>query len=306
MVPTPFAGADAYPDTLPRPVVTIGNFDGVHRGHRVLLERTIARARALDTNALVYTFHPAPRDVLRPDNDIPRIQALEDRVATLHAVGIDHVVVEPFTLALAGREPEWFAREILARRLRAQALVLGWDFRFGARRAGTTADLREWLSVPVEQVEAVRAAGDIASSSRIRQLVRSGDVATAATLLTRPHRVRGTVVHGDARGRGLGFPTANLALDTPLQPAPGVYAVLTDLGQGAPRPGVANFGRRPTFGGGAEVLEVHLFDYDGDLYGQALAVDFVARIRGERTFDGIEALKAQIDSDIQAARDVLA
>ena len=303
-MPDVFNGVDAYPPDGPGPVLTIGNFDGVHLGHQHLLQRTIDVAASIGAPSAALTFDPAPRDVLRPDNDVPRIQAVEDRVASLHALGIDQVIVHPFTLDLARLTPRDFAQQILVDRLRVAGLVLGWDFRFGARRAGTVADLQAWLDVPVQQVDALQAEGDIASSSRIRGLVREGHVAEASRLLSRPHRLRGTVVHGDHRGRTLGFPTANVAIDTQLKPATGVYAVRIHI-DGSPHSGVANFGMRPTFGGGPPVLEVHVLDFSANLYGQALAVDLVDRIRGERTFDGIDALKAQIDLDITRAREIL-
>ena len=287
-----------------RSAVTVGNFDGVHQGHQHLLGKTVAEARSAGTPSAVLTFNPAPRDVLRPDNDIPRIQAIEDRVACLHAVGIDQVVVQPFTLDLARLSPERFAQEILADGLRVAGLVLGWDFRFGAKRAGTVPDLQAWLDVPVHQVDALHADGGVASSSRIRELVRAGEVAAAARLLTRPHLLRGTVVQGDQRGRTLGFPTANVAVETPLEPASGVYAVRARIGEQL-LPGVANFGNRPTFGGGRRVLEVHVLDANLDLYGQAIAVDLIERIRGERSFDGVDALKRQIDLDVGRAREIL-
>ncbi len=297
-------GAANYPADGPGPVVTIGNFDGVHRGHQWLLGLVIERARARNVPAVVYTFDPAPRDVLRPDNSVPRIQSLEDRVASLGAAGVDTVVVERFTLDVAAIAPRDFATQILGEQLRASELVLGWDFRFGAKRAGTVADLPNWLDIPVDQVSAHQIADKVVSSSHIRQLVRDGEVAQAAALLTRPHRLRGVVQGGDQRGRTLGFPTANIAVDTPLKPAPGVYAVRTHI-DGTVIPSVANFGRRPTFGGGAQVLEVHLLDWQGDCYGQRLAVDFIERIRPERAFGGVDELKAQISADIQSARRLL-
>ena len=298
-------GAAKDPADGPGPVVTIGNFDGVHRGHQWLLGLLVERARALQVPAVVYTFDPAPRDVLRPDNSVPRIQNLEDRVKALGEAGVDTVVIEKFTHELASIEARDFAVQILGNQLRASELVLGWDFRFGARRAGVVADLPGWLDIPVDQVSAHRVSENIVSSSHIRQLVRDGQVAQAAALLTRPHRLRGTVQSGDQRGRTLGFPTANLAIDTALRPAPGVYAVLTHVGDQVV-PSVANFGRRPTFGGGAEVLEVHLLDWEGDLYGRPLAVDFIGRIRAEVTFEGLDALKKQITADVQSARRILA
>ena len=305
MPPLVTHGTQSVSPDAPRPVVTIGNFDGVHMGHQSLLNETIRVAAEHQAPAMVLTFDPAPRDVLRPDNDVPRIQSLQDRVASLHAVGIDHVVVQPFSKELAGREARWFADTILGTHLRACALVLGWDFRFGARRAGTVEDMRRWLDIDVHQVEALTDGEHVASSSRIRQLVRQGRVAEARILLTRPHRIRGTVVHGDARGRTLGFPTANVAIETPLRPAVGVYAVQIDLGDGRARPAVANFGKRPTFGGETEVLEVHVLDFDGDLYDRPVSVDFTARIRGEQVFDDVAALRAQIDRDVAQARQLL-
>lgn len=281
----------------PGGVITIGNFDGVHIGHRALLER----ARSLGRGPVIaYTFHPAPRDVLRPDNGIRRIQRLQDRVDTLLEAGADTVVVEPFDLAFAARTPESFASEILTDRLRGTAVVVGWDFRFGRGRAGNAEGLRELLDVPVEQVEAVHFEGEVASSSRIRGLIEAGEVEAAARLLTRPHDIVGTVVHGQSRGRALGFPTANLRVQTPMLPADGVYAVR--VGE---HHGVANLGKRPTFEGAPPSVEVHLLDFDGDLYEQELRVAFVQRIREERTFDGVEALVEQIGRDVSAARGML-
>lgn len=309
MSATVFQGSAAYSRTglrSGRPVVTIGNFDGVHLGHQTLLRRVIARAAELGGPSCVFTFHPPPRDVLRPDNPVPRIQSLEDKLDALQAVGIEQIVVEPFDLALAGQEPRWFADEILVRRLNVGALVLGYDFRFGKRRAGNAAMLRKWLDVPVEEVEACQVDGEIVSSSRIRELVREGAVEEARRLLTRPHRARGVVQAGDQRGRELGFPTANVRPETPLLPAPGVYAVRAHLEGGAVVPAVANLGRRPTFGGdGGTVLEVHLLDFTGDLYDQKLGVDFIARVRDEVRFAGVQELVSQIKADVATARQIL-
>lgn len=279
-------------------VVTIGNFDGVHVGHRALLDR----ARSLDRGPVIaYTFHPAPRDVLRPDNGVLRIQRLEDRVQTLLAAGADTVVVEAFDLAFASLTPAEFAQSVLRDQLKATGIVVGWDFRFGRGRQGSAEGLRELLEVPVEAVEAVLVDGEPASSSRIRKLIGQGQVEAAAGLLLRPHEVVGRVIHGQARGRQLGFPTANLAIETPLVPADGVYAVTVDG-----RPGVANLGTRPTFEDAPRSAEVHLLDFEGDLYEQELRVCFHHRLRGERAFDGRDALVAQITRDIGDARRLLA
>jgi len=298
-------GTSRYPKEGPGPVLTIGNFDGVHLGHQALLHRVMATARALGGPSAVLTFDPAPRDVLRPDNDVPRIQSLSDKLAALEDLGIDQVIVEPFTRALGAMSPQWFAQEMLVARLRTSALVLGWDFRFGRKRAGTVADLGAWVDVPVEQVTAVHNGEEVVSSSRIRTSIREGDVQTAARLLGRPHRNRGRVVHGHHRGRTIGFPTANIAIETPLRPCPAVYVVRCDIGDGALRPGIANLGRRPTFETGEIVLEVHLLDFEGDLYGASLAVDYISKVRDETAFPSVEALKAQIARDCACAREIL-
>ena len=305
-MPEVIAGSAAYPPEGPGPVVTIGNFDGVHVGHRVLLERLVARARALSAPALVYTFEPSPRTVLAPHQVLPRILAWPDKVRLLGEVGVGQVVVERFSRAFAQHPPEWFATEVLGRRLRARALVVGYDFRFGRARAGDVARLQELLpDLPVDQVAAASHEGVVASSSAIRELVAAGQVAQAARLLGRHHFVRGTVVPGDQRGRTIGFPTANVETDAELMPAQGVYAVRARVDGGAPLPGVANLGVRPTFDGATLLLEVHLLDRTEDLYGRELQVDFVDRIRGERRFEGVDALVARIRQDVEQARQLL-
>ncbi len=300
-----FRGSDQYPEPSPRPVVTIGNFDGVHPGHRSLVARAVALADEMGVPACVYTFDPAPRDVLRPDNSVPRIQSLADRVVLLGECGVDHVVVEAFTREFGGNGPAWFASEVLSRRLCASAVVVGWDFRFGRGREGTFEHLRDLMAVPVEQVCALTRSGHVISSSRIREAVKAGDVGLACSLLERPHVVVGTVVHGDARGREIGFPTANVVVDTGLVPQAGVYAVRA-LIDGRWRDGVANVGVRPTFEGTDLRFEVHVLDWSGALYGQTLRVQLIALLREERSFDGVPALVEQIRRDVVAAREVLA
>jgi riboflavin kinase/FMN adenylyltransferase len=291
-------------------VLTIGNFDGVHLGHRALVGAAVGRARALGVEAVAYTFDPAPRDVLRPDSAIPRIQSLEARVAHLLAAGADRVVVEPFDRVMAAMTPEAFARDLLGSRLRPSALVIGFDFRFGRGRAGGAADLADALGVPVETVPAVHHGGAPVSSSRVREAVRSGALADAAALLGRPFSFVGTVVPGDARGRTLGFPTANVWPDpggksAALLPPDGVYAVRARV-DGAQRPGVMNLGTRPTFDGEARRAEVHLLDFDGDLYGQRVEVTPVVFLRPELRFTSVDALVAQVRADVDAARSRLA
>ena len=305
-MPEVIAGSAAYPLDGPGPVLTIGNFDGVHVGHGALLSALVRRARAAGAPAVVYTFEPSPRTVLAPQQVMPRILAWPDKVRLLGDAGVDRVVVERFSRAFAQHPPEWFAQQVLGHRLRAQALVVGYDFRFGRARAGDVGRLSELLpGLPVEQVPAAELDGVVASSSAIRDLVAGGHVAAAANLLGRHHFLRGTVVSGDQRGRSLGYPTANVETDAELVPAHGVYAVTARVDGGPPMPGVANLGVRPTFDGQVGVLEVHLLDAKVDLYGRELHVSFVDRIRGERRFDGPDALVSQIREDIARARQVL-
>ncbi len=329
-------GTPAWRDTgLAGPVLTIGNFDGVHRGHRTLLDKTRAVATEITAPAAALTFDPAPRDVLRPNNGIPRIQSMARKLAHLGAAGLDAVIVQPFDLALASLEPAVFVERILARDLGVRALVVGHDFRFGHRRAGTTGDLRA-LGLPVHVVPPLTDGEGVVSSSRIRERIRAGEVAGAARLLGHDHEVEGVVVEGDRRGRTLGFPTANLAVEGGLLPADGVYAVRVQGVRAAVRtvygrqrsdessrsgaapagrrsegrqvdgaPGVANLGTRPTFAEQERRLEVHLLDYEGDLYGQRLVVSFVERIRGEKRFESVAALRDAIAADAEAARRIV-
>ncbi|HEY6546894.1 MAG TPA: riboflavin biosynthesis protein RibF, partial [Vicinamibacteria bacterium] len=256
---------------------------------------------------------PHPAQVLAPDRAPRRIMTPAQRQEHLAALGVDALAVLPFTRELAAESPEAFVRQALVGRLGALSVVVGEDFRFGAARAGDVPLLRQLgsrLGFDVVAVPAVVEAGSAVSSTRIREALAEGDVETAAALLGRPHFVDGLVVAGQARGRTLGFPTANLASDNEIFPRTGVYAarVLVDFEPGKPGEGVSaavNLGRRPTFGGGEPTVEAHLLDFDGELYGRSLRVSFMARLRDERRFDGPEALKAQIQEDIRAARRVL-
>jgi len=306
-----FAGSAAYPAEGPGPVLTIGNFDGVHRGHHTLIAAVRARAEELGVPSCVYTFEPPPRVILAPSQHRRRISPWPDKVRLLGEVGIDHIVVERFTRAFAQHPPEWFVTEVLGRRLRPSAIVVGYDFRFGRARAGDVDLLRRLLpDVEVAQIEAwkLSMADEPAtvSSSAIRRLVEEGAVAEAARFLGRPHVISGTVVAGARRGRRMGFPTANLETDAELLPARGVYAVRARVDCGAWVGAVANLGTRPTFDGRQNLVEVHLLEGGGDLYGHQLDVAFVARLRAEQTFSGAEALVTQIRADIDQAQTVLA
>lgn len=308
VTPTVFHGSTSYPHVSPGPVVTVGNFDGVHLGHQALVGRAVERARASGAPACVFTFDPMPIEVLRPERAGRRLMRLQDRVAALGALGVDHIVVERFDRDYAAHDAAWFAVEVLRGRLGASELMLGWDFRFGKDRGGTPDDLRSLLAVPVEQLAPVLADGEPISSSRIRAAVERGHVEDAARWLGRPHRLTGEVTHGDRRGRTIGFPTANVPITGLLPPALGVYAVVARAG-GDAWGGVANIGVRPTFGGDpAPRLEAHLFDYEGGdaLYGRELAVELRHFVREERRFPSFQELVAQIREDAARARELLA
>jgi riboflavin kinase/FMN adenylyltransferase len=306
MLPQVHHGSESVPPEL-RFVLTIGNFDGVHRGHLRLLKRLVERAHELGHPSCVYTFEPAPHRVLQPDRAPPRILSIERKLELLGAAGVDHVVLEAFDLELGAQSPEWFADTVILERLNPVAMVVGYDFRYGNRRAGNVETLRAHVpQLPIEAVDALDQGGDIVSSSKIRESVAEGRVADAARMLGRPYRLTGTVVPGDQRGRGLGFPTANLDVDQELLPAFGVYAVTANVEGQPAAPAVANLGLRPTFGASRFAVEVHLLDQDVDLYGQRIQVNFIARIRPEQRFAGAAELVARIGQDVAQARELLA
>ena len=321
-----FRGHRTIRRRLGAPSVAIGNFDGMHRGHLALLDRARARAAEIGGESAVLTFEPHPAVVLAPHLAPRLITTLERKLELMAAAGIDACVVEPFDRDLAGIPPDKFARVVLAEAIGARRAVVGFDFTFGHRRAGTTALLRTLgaeLGFDVDVVDAVTVDGLVASSTRVRSFVAEGNMAGARLLLGRDFEVCGRVVQGAGRGRGLGIPTANIAPETQLQPAPGIYAVRVELvsdgpavappdpvASDAPGPrlaGAASLGTNPTFDdSGALVLEVHLLDFDGDLYGRRLRVGFVERLRGERRFPGADELLDQIRQDIADTRRILA
>lgn len=288
-----------------RAAVAIGNFDGVHVGHRALVERCIDLARAHDAVAAALTFDPHPSSVVGRGGP-PMLSSLERRLELLEAAGLDAVIVEPFTMALASLSPEAFVDDILLTALRARAVVVGYDFTYGHGRTGTTDALRAHgasAGFEVAIVPAIELAGEVVSSTKIRGYLRDGNVAAAARLLGRPWDIDGTVVHGAKRGRAIGIPTANIAPSSDLVIAPGIYAVTLAPAGGQPMPAVASLGRNPTFvDQGGLVLEVHVLDWEGDLYDQRVRTTFVTRIRDELKFDSVEALLAQIRRDIDIAR----
>jgi riboflavin kinase/FMN adenylyltransferase len=292
-----------------RTVLTIGNFDGVHLGHRAILARVCQRARELKAQAVAVTFQPHPLKLLRPEMNLPLLTTQEQKLALLADCGLDAVVVLLFTRQFASLPARDFVREYLWERLRAQEVVIGHDYCFGRGREGNIELLKEMgkaLGFNVQVVWAVENEAAVVSSSLIRALLRLGKVMEARRLLGRPYGVSGQVIRGKGRGaKLLGVPTANLRPANELLPASGIYAVWVRRGAEV-LPGVANIGTCPTFDGCEFSLEVHLLEFNGDLYGEDLGVDFIGRLREERRFSSVEALAAQIHADISAARKLLA
>lgn len=305
-MPTVFAGSASYPSDGPRPVLTIGNFDGLHHGHRHLINTLVEQARSMGAPSAVYTFDPPPRVVLAPTHHAPRIQTWTDKVRIMGELGVDQVVVERFTRSFAQHPPSWFLDEVLATRIKPVGLVVGYDFRFGQGRTGDVDTVRSaFPNIPIVQVQPLMMNGETVSSSRIRAAVVDGRVAEAAEWLGCPHLIRGTVVNGDARGRTIGFPTANLETDSELIPTRGVYAVRARSNQGPWLDAVANLGTRPTFDGRSFLVEVHLINFSGDLYGSEMEVAFIERLRGEIAFTSPSELVQQIQMDVAQATAVL-
>jgi len=296
------------------PYLAIGTFDGVHLGHRAVIGAMVRSARAAAAPAVVLTFLPHPLAVIRPAHAPPLLADFGQRARLLEALGIEGLVELPFTPALAAVTPAVFVQEYLCRRAQARRAFVGADFTFGARAKGTAESLavlgRQACGLETTVVPLRMQGGGPISSTRIRQALGEGRPGEAARLLGRAFTMSGVVVPGERRGRTLGFPTANLALDGSLaQPMSGVYAVRCSGGEAAGpgvvprwRPGVANFGVRPTVGGQDQRLEVHLFDFDGDLYGLRLEVALLRRLRGERRFPNVAALRRQIALDCARAR----
>jgi riboflavin kinase/FMN adenylyltransferase len=304
-----FTGTEAIGRRLVRPVLTVGNFDGIHVGHRAILDVVVERARALDGEAVVHTFEPHPRKVLQPDRAPQLLTTLEQKLELLEASGVDAVVVEPFTLEYARTPADVFIRDRLHGRISPVEVYVGYDFHFGRDREGSMRLLTELgprLGFAVTIIPEVTIdAGDV-NSTRIRQLLTDAEVEKANEMLGRAYTVRGEIVKGEQRGRSLGFPTANLAPENEVLPAPGVYAgrarFLDDASR-ALHAAVTNVGTRPTFDApGGVVAEAHLIDFEGDVYGRRVELSFESHLRAEQRFDGVDALRRQIGADVDAAR----
>ena len=294
------------PSKFTNPVVTIGNFDGCHIGHQKIFQRVKSHAAKISGTSVVYTFNPHPASVLK--GVTPQlIFTVEEKIEAVRCLGMDHLVIAPFTHEVADTDPEAFVEEITINRIGAQGVVVGYDFTFGRKAMGDIPFLKRMGAKRgffVECVDPVRCEGSVVSSTLIRKLILSGDVAGAAALMKFPFRIHGPVVHGMSRGKGLGFPTANVKPDKELIPAYGVYAVHIYIGDRKLK-GVVNIGNNPTFGDVGTSIEAFIFDLDEDIYGRELTVEFVEHIRGEIKFADKQYLVDQIEADCKMARDIL-
>lgn len=305
---------DSDNERVEESVVTTGAFDGVHLGHQTVISEVIRRATASGVCSAVVTFDVHPATVVRPDSAPKLLTRLPRKLELLEALGVEVVYVIEFDQERSATTAEQFVDDVFVDRLGAKEILVGSDFNFGKGREGTVEFLRvqgESKGFTVEGLELIRSNDDATepvSSTAVRRALVGGDVSTAGLLLGRPFEIRGTVVQGDQRGRTIGFPTANVVLPEDMaRPANGVYACQYITSDGVVRPAAVNVGVRPTFYESAEaaILEAHLLDFDGDLYGQTAQVRFVSFLRSERRFNGIEELKTQLGRDIADTREVL-
>lgn len=291
--------------------VTIGAYDGLHLGHRAIIKEVRHLAETRGAVSAMVTFDRHPAEVVRPASAPCRLTSLEQKLELLEATGIDLVYVVVFDEQRANETAQDFVKEVLVDGLAAKAVIVGHDFHFGKDRGGNVEMLQHEGAVhgfDVLGMRLVNSGAEAVSSTRIRGLLRDGEVAAAAGLLGRPHEVRGTVMHGDARGRELGFPTANVAVpDGVCMPADGIYAALYTTPDGVAHPAAVSLGRRPTFyvDAQASLLEAYLLDFSGDLYDQPAAVAFVERLRGEQRFENVDDLIKQMHADVSATRAAL-
>ncbi len=286
-------------------IATIGNFDGVHCGHQAIFKKLKQKADALGLPVVVVIFEPQPQEFFSKDQPIPRLTRLREKLTIMNEYGVDRVVCLRFNDKLAALQATEFIESILIERLAVKFLLVGPDFRFGQRRQGDLMLLKQYgrkYGFEVDSLEPTTCQGKRVSSTWIRNLLQAGDLKQAQALLGHHYRMSGRVVHGDKRGRELNIPTANIHIQRKYSPILGVYAVeVFGISQGGIK-GVANIGHRPTVGGTQTLLEVHLFNFDQDIYGQYVDVDFLHKLRDEERFDSFERLKQQINQDIKDAK----
>jgi riboflavin kinase / FMN adenylyltransferase len=301
-------GALSLDPPLAGSAVTLGAFDGVHRGHQALLAHAVDAAKRLHLPAIAYTFDPHPAKVLAPKVAPRTLTSVEERVRLMLGYGADRVVVEPFDAAFSNITADDWVERYLVDRLRPVHVVVGFNFTYGKGRGGDPEHLREAGAkhgFAVEVIDAVVVEGIVVSSTRVREFLLEGNVEGATLMLGRPFAITGTVVQGDQRGRTIGFPTANVEPDHELLPEHGVYASRVEL-DGRARDAVTNIGKRPTFSGKRVTVETYVLDETQlDLYGKKIRVELISRLREERRFDGVDALKAQLAQDVDQARKVL-
>ena len=304
-----FFGIDKINRPLKNPVLTIGNFDGVHLGHQTLFDKVKHRARSLNGESVVMTFHPHPLEVLSAGNGPVFITEHARKLRLIESCGIDIAIVIPFSQEFARMSAQEFVKHILVDKIGVKALVVGYDYKFGYGREGDIDFLKNLgrkYNFDVEAVTGIKMDGKVVSSTAIRQFIKEGQLREANVLLGRPYEISGMVVKGrDRGGRVLGFPTANIRISCQAPPKTGVYVVRVEI-DGKIYGGAANLGYNPTFGDTELSLEVHIFDFSENLYGKEIAVQFVDRLRDEKRFSGPEELAVQIQKDVQKAKQVLA
>ena len=294
---------DPRPGWLVHPVIALGNFDGLHRGHLKIIERVKRGAAEHGGTPMAMTFDPHPPRIVRPDKAPPLLMTKAQRIEALHRAGVHCVAVVRFTKELSQWDADTFVRKVLVDWLRVSEVWVGANFLFGHERTGTFSVLRglgQSYGFRADKIDPVRYKDFVVSSTRIRRLVSEARMDEAAALLGRPYFVDGVIVEGKRRGRELGFPTANLETRNELVPPNGVYATIMTI-DGVVHGGVTNIGMRPTFGETAPTIETHVLDYSGNLYGQTVRLAFVQRLRDERRFEDVDALRAQIDADKRRA-----
>ncbi|MBI5043632.1 MAG: bifunctional riboflavin kinase/FAD synthetase [Nitrospirae bacterium] len=294
-------------DELKRPILTIGNFDGVHLGHQAILKKIVSRAKEAGGHSVVFTFEPHPLKVIAPDKDIRLITSCDERVRLIEDAGVGAVICANFTKEFAEQNPDDFVKNVLHKKIGVFEVYVGHDYAFGKDREGTISHLKELgkrYGFYVGVIEPVVIDGAIVSSSRIRQMILDGNVDNAAKLLGRNYALNGMVVEGAGRGRKLGFPTANIELPSELIPKDGVYAVKVKKGDKI-YDGVANIGNKPTFKNERFGVEAYLFGFNGSLYNEMLEIEFVKRIRNEMAFRNADELIAHMKDDVSAAKEIL-
>lgn len=294
-----------FQEQFKNPILTIGNYDGIHRGHRTIIRMVREKATAIDGTSMLMTFNPHPLQILRPQQELPSITPLSEKIKLIEETGIDVLIVVPFTSEFGLIEPQNFVKEILLERLKIKGLIIGYDFKFGREGKGDIPLLRNYGSEYgffVDVVEQISIGHEKVGSNRIRILIRAGDVTTANQLLGRPYAIVGRVVTGMSRGREIGFPTINLKTEHDLVPSNGVYVTQVEF-DGEKHPGVTNIGHNPTFGNSERSIETFILDFQGCLYERTLKLHFHRRVRDEVKFGTVGDLKKRIHADVKEARE---